>query len=303
MRVERLFEILTILLSKGIVSAKDLAQHFQVSTRTIYRDIDILSVSGIPVCMKKGRGGGISLIEGYKLDKTLLSEKDVESIIMSVGTLGMTKYNGIQPVLEKLLSLFQHKTVEDWVEIDFTNWDTDNEKDTRIDDVRKAILNRQFIELDYYNSNGQKTHRIVAPLKLVFKSYSWYVNAFCISKNAIRLFKITRIKNLLIQDKTFEREKYSPLVKKSNIEYPQYGNIEVVLRFSKDIVYLLFDYYDENDVEHQQDGSCIVKAVLPQGDWFFSHILSYGDKVEILSPLCIREEFKKRLKKVNDIYN
>ncbi len=320
MRVERLFEIVTILLSKGTVSAKYLAQHFDVSTRTIYRDVDVLSVSGIPVYMKKGYGGGISLMEGYQMDKAMLSDKDIESILLSVGALSATNYAGIDTVLDKLSVLFKSQAVTDWVEIDFTDWDTNKSKDTRIEDIRKAILNRLLLEIEYLNSYGQRRIRTIAPLKLVFKARSWYVYAYSLDKEALRMFKIRRIKRLQVLSSSFNREAYLNLNSDNELlsdkansysvalpttmqsTLPKSNFTELILKFKPDALYLLYDWYEEKDIVPQEDGTYVVKAMFPLDEWVFSHILSYGDKVEVVEPLFVRTEIKKRLKNIISIY-
>lgn len=303
MRVERLFNIVTILLTKDTVSAKELAERFDVSTRTIYRDIDVLSVSGIPVYMKKGYNGGISLMNDYKLDKSMLSENDVESIMMSVGALGATNYDSFNTALEKFSAIFSNHQVNDWVEIDFTDWDTDNKKDTRIEDIKSAILSRKLIKINYYSSYGQKTSRVLAPMKLIFKARAWYISAYCMEKKAMRIFKISRIRDLELTDENFDREEFLELNTETKDSGRKPNIVELKLKFKEDVLYLLYDWYNENDIEKTDDGHYIVNTSFPMDEWVYSHILSYGDKVEVLEPQAIRDEIAKRLSNILLIYN
>jgi predicted DNA-binding transcriptional regulator YafY len=303
MRVERLFNIVTILLTKDTVSAKELAERFNVSTRTIYRDIDILSVSGIPVYMKKGYNGGISLMNDYKLDKAMLSDSDVESIMMSIGALGATNLDSFNTALEKFSAVFTKHQVTDWVEIDFTDWSTDNKRDTRIEDIKRAILDRRLIRISYFNSYGQKKSRVLAPLKLIFKSRAWYISAYCIEKKDIRIFKIHRMKDLELLDEHFNREEYLQIKPQIKDSARKPNIVKLKMKFKEDVLYLLYDWYDDNDIEKTEDGHYIVNTEFPMDEWVYSHILAYGDKVEVLEPLFIREQIKKRLKNILQSYN
>ena len=106
MKINRLFEITTILLNKGTVTAKELADRFGVSTRTIFRDIDVLSSAGVPVYMKKGSGGGISILENYVFSRTLISDQESESLLLAVKTLQATQYPEVDMVLGKMGAIF-----------------------------------------------------------------------------------------------------------------------------------------------------------------------------------------------------
>ncbi len=303
MRTERLFNIVAALLAKDTVSAKALAERFDVSTRTIYRDIDVLSVAGVPIYMKKGRGGGISLVEGYKLENTMLNDKDVESIMMSIGALNATGYKGVEDVMNKFSAIFSNHKTDDWVEIDFTEWDTNKNLDDSFEKIKTAILDRRWISLSYFNSYGKHTLRTLAPLKLHFKARSWYVSAYCSDKKDVRIFKITRMREIVLSDERFQRDKYiemqtEPKEKNSKIE-----TVNIKMKFKPQAAYLLYDWYGQESIEQQEDGSYLVSATFPMDEWVYSHILSYGDNVEVLEPDFIRREIAARLKNILETYN
>lgn len=303
MRTERLFNIVAILLSKDTVSAKELAARFEVSTRTIYRDIDVLSVSGVPVYMKKGRGGGISLMEGYKLDKTMLNDEDIENIMLSVGTLSATGYKGVNNVIDKFSSIFHQHEVTDWVEIDFTDWDTDKNRDKSIEDIKTAILQRRLVNVTYFSSYGQKIERKLAPIKLVFKARAWYVNAYCMDKKSVRMFKIRRMREITLTNEHFVREEYINLLPKPKEQNPKTEIVTIKLKFKPQVLFLLYDWYKDEEIAKQEDGTYIVNTAFPMDEWVYSHILSYGDSVEVLEPQFLRNEIEKRLKNILNTYH
>ncbi len=149
MKINRLTEIIVILLNKKLVTAKELADRFEVSTRTIYRDIETLSMSGVPVYMTKGKGGGISLIEEYSIDKAILSKKDKESLIVALKTLQATKYPEINSVVNKIGSIFGEQNFSNWIEIDFTEWGSNFNEDDKFTKIKEAILRRNTINFNY----------------------------------------------------------------------------------------------------------------------------------------------------------
>ena len=202
MQINRLFEIVYLLLEKDTITAKELAQQFGVSVRTIYRDIDILSTAGIPVYTNKGKGGGISLLENFVLDKSILSEEEQNQIIFALQSLEKLDKNSEKKALEKMSRLF-HKQSENWIEIDFSNWSNENNK---FEMMKQAILKKQVMEFTYFNSYGEETKRQVEPLQIWFKDKAWYVKAYCRVKQDYRVFKIARMREIKVLEETFERE-------------------------------------------------------------------------------------------------
>ena len=154
----RLFEILYILLQKKKVTAKELAEKFEVSTRTIYRDIEALSSANIPIYMSKGKDGGISILEEYLLNKSILSEEEQNQILVALQSLEKMNIQKERKVLDKVSTIFNKKAT-DWIKIDFSNWSPSKENTFQI--IKTAILNKQIIEFTYYNSIGEETKRIV----------------------------------------------------------------------------------------------------------------------------------------------
>ena len=280
-----------------------MAERFHVSQRTIYRDIDVLSVAGVPVYMKKGRGGGISLMEGYKLEKTMLRDEDIENIMMSVGALNVTGYKGVDEVIEKISSVFSSHRPDDWVDVDFTEWDSHKSLDSSFNKMKTAILERRWVRLSYFSSYGQRSERKLAPLKLMFKARSWYVPAYCSEKSDTRIFKLSRMKEIEVTDERFEREGYLKILSKPKEENRHFEIVRLKLKFKPEAAYLLYDWYGDEDIEKQPDGTYIVTTAFPMDEWIYSHILSYGHNVEVLEPEHIRNEIKKRLESILETYN
>lgn len=288
----RLFEIIYILLGKGTATARELAERFEVSPRTIYRDIDALSLAGVPVYAKKGKNGGISLLEGYTLDKALLSDAERDDIMMGLQTLKATGYP--DGALEKLGALFRHD--ENWISVDFSGWD-EYEKD-KFDIVKTAVRSRNVIEFTYYNSYGKVSRRRAEPLQLLFRGKAWYLLAWCRRKESVRLFKLARMRGIAILDETFVRD--VPEMKNAPME-PGITT-EVLLHISPQAAYRVYDEFAPGNVEKNDDGSFAVRMTAPVDEWVYGYILSFGRYAQVVSPGDVRDVVKRKLEEALEQY-
>lgn len=288
----RLFEIVYMLMQKRKVTAKELADKFEVSTRTIYRDIEILSRANIPVYSTKGKEGGIGLLDEYVLNKTILSENEQNQILFALQGMKKIAKQDEKDILGKLSTLF-NKEINDWIRIDFSNWSKDNIQEKRFEIIKYAILNKQLIEFIYYNSNGEKSKRIVEPLQIWFKDKSWYLISYCRNKQDYRIFKIARIKEMKILEEHFERE----LPKEKEEEKYKFKSILLELEISKKMAYRVYDDFETEEISKKEDESFIVKVEYPDNDWVYGYILSFGEDIKVLSPERVKKIIKNKLEK------
>jgi predicted DNA-binding transcriptional regulator YafY len=292
MQINRLFEIVYILLNKKTVTAKELSERFEVSQRTIYRDIDTLSAAGIPIYTNKGKGGGISLLDDFVLNKSMLSDQDQNEILMSLQSLNAVKFPDIEPVLNKL-SLFFKKQSMNWIDVDFSHWGSEDSEREKFDLLKAAILNSKVLTFDYFSSYGKKTERNIEPVKLIFKGQSWYIYGYCKTKSDFRIFKITRIKNLKLLEESFKRD--IPIGVLGNFENNNIKIVELVLKIDEQMAYRVYDEFDEALISKNADGSFIVTVSFPEDEWVYGYVLSYGNYAEVLEPKHIREIIKEKL--------
>lgn len=301
MKTSRLFEIMTILLNKNSITARELADRFRVSTRTIYRDIDVLSEAGVPVYMNKGNGGGIYLLENYAINRTLISAQESESLLLAVRTLQATQYPELDRVLEKLGAIFKGISSQDWVEVDFSAWGSAaNEKNT-FNDIRQALMRRKVIHFQYVNAEGQKSIRHAEPEKLVFKDNAWYLVAFCRQRQEHRIFRISRMKRLEILPEIFEPKRAPSL--DSETKDSSQPLVKLKLRFQPKALNRLYDYFDDTHITQNEDNSFTLAVDLPDNEWVYGYILSFGDMVEVLEPEPVRTAIVERMKKALAIYH
>lgn len=298
MQESRLFRIVYYLLDKGKSTATELAEKFEVSVRTIYRDIDIISSMGIPIYATQGKGGGIMLLENFVLDKSLLSNQEKEQILMSLQGIIATEQKNSDELLTKLGSLFQSKTTN-WIEVDFSNWVKNNSSQDVFNIIKRAIFSRNVISIHYFGSNRESTWRRVEPLRLVFKSKDWYLYGFCLMRDDYRFFKLTRIRGIEILSDVYFRElptTYS-IGKLMDIE----NTIAVKLKFDKKMAFRVYDEFAEGVTEDEQ-GNLYIQTDLPDSDGLYSYLFSFADYVEVVEPEYIRKRIKKKLSDMQKKY-
>lgn len=287
MQINRLFEIIYILLNKKKVTAKELAEHFEVSIRTIYRDVDILASANIPIYASQGKGGGISLLDNYILNKSMLSENEQSEVLFALQSLTALQYPEVDKTLTKLSSLFNKDKIN-WIEVDFSLWGSNKACKEQFNTLKNAIVNHKIITFEYFNSLGEKNIRRVEPVKLLFKSRAWYLQGFCLSKKANRTFKITRMSEVQITEDYFiEKSQVELIVDIKDKESTKL--VDLLLSITPNGAHRILEDFDEKDVIKNEDGSYTVSTSLPEGAWLINYILSFGMDIEVLGPKNIRD--------------
>ena len=296
MQTTRLFEIIYILLGRKSVTARELAERFEVSPRTIYRDIDALSLAGIPVYTEKGKGGGIGLLPDFVLSKSLLSEGEQSEILTALQSLGSLKAAETDQVLRKLSAVF-NKSAVPWLEVDFSDWG--GCQGDIFQGCKAAILEKRVIAFDYYSTYGEKTSRRVEPLQLWFKSKAWYLRGFCLDKRDVRTFKLTRMQGFTLTEARFAERDFPPEPPPD----PKYMQLVALkLKIAPEMAYRLYDEFHPAQIEPQAGGGFLVHAVWLEDDWVYNTILSYGEHIEVLEPARIREIVKEKAQKIAEKY-
>lgn len=291
MEQSRLFKIVYHLLEKGKSTAPELAEKFEVSIRTIYRDLDTISAAGIPIYATQGKGGGIFIMQDFVLNKSLLSEQEKEQILMALQGISATEHNQTDELLMKLSGLFQSK-VTNWIEVDFSEWYKNTPNYDVFNLIKNAIFNQYTITFSYFAREGNYSNRTVEPIKLIFKNKDWYLYGFCLLRNDFRFFKLTRIKDLEISSDTFIREVKSSHEIETVIKNKNF--IHAKLKFSPKVAFRVYDEFTDN-VSKDNQGNLYVNIDLPDNENLFSYILSFGDNVEILEPDYLRHSMKEKL--------
>lgn len=295
MKGNRLFGIIYLLMANDSITARKLADYFEVSVRTIYRDIDLLSTLNIPIYASKGKNGGISLLDNYKLDKTLLTAEEQNQILIALESMEKLNIN-TNNLFDKMQTMFNKENIN-WLDIDFSVWGKDNNHTKIFNTLRQAIMDSRRVQFTYYNSKGEQKIRCVEPLQICFKYNSWYVYSFDIDKQDYRLFKLTRIKDLTLKEDTFKRE-FIPY----NSNYQEDDTIIIKLEIDQNMSYRVYDEFTEEDIDMLDNGNYLVTIKTPLSEWVYGYILSFGASAKVIEPVDIKMEIKNRLKSNLDNY-
>ena len=300
MQINRLFEFVYILMQRDSVTAKNLAERLNVSKRTVYRDIDILSISGVPIYTMRGKGGGIGLLPGFVLNKSILNEQEQNEILTALHGLSNVTENETARLLNKLSVIF-NKPADDWIEVDFSDWGSSNNF-MIFNDFKTAVLERRVVTFNYYNRYGEITFRRIEPMKLWFKAHSWYVKGFCLIKQDMRIYKMCRVENLTVTDEHFIKRDVGTSTDTDESKINRETIPVLKFRIAPEMTYRVFDYFNENSIERQRDGSFIVKAAWPEDNWVYGFILSFGKYIEVLEPKHLRDIISSTANEITKIY-
>lgn len=297
MKDNRLFRILYYILEKEKVTANELADKFEVSVRTIYRDIDSISSVGVPIFTTQGKGGGIKIDNEFILNKSLFDTNEKEQIIAALQGLEKTNKVYKSELITKLSALFKIKN-SNWIEIDFTSWESNNTYQDLFNTLKIAIINKNIISFSYNSSKAEKINRRVKPIRLLFKEQDWYLYAFCLLRNDFRYFKLSRIKDLEVLAINYE-DNFENAVLKKELKYENIVNIK--LKFDKSVAFRVYDEFNEAIVEDEK-GNLYVEMKIPNNYKLYNYIFSFGANVEILEPKEIRTQFKNMINKIAKKY-
>ena len=297
MKDNRLFRILYYILEKGKVTASELADKFEVSVRTIYRDIDSISSAGIPIYALQGKGGGIEIAEDFVLSKSLLSENEKQQIMSALQGLDNTTVQHENELLIKLSALFKMENIS-WIEVDFNNWQNNKRYEKVFNDIKSAILNKNIISFSYFSSNEEETNRSVKPVRLLFKSQDWYLYALCLLRHDFRYFKLSRIKNLEISAEKFEDSFENMILKK---EMSHENTVHIKVKFDRKVAFRVYDELN-GEITEDNDGNLYTEIEIPNDYNLYNYIFSFGDGVEVLEPEEVRMQIKKTINKMSEKY-
>ncbi len=300
MKIERLIGILSELLQKDMVTAPELARRFEVSRRTIGRDIEDLCRAGIPVSTRQGIGGGISIMEGYRVDRTLLTSRDMQMILAGLRSLDSVSGNHYYRRLMEKLQPGSSDFINgrDSVLIDLSSWHRDALA-LKIEAIQTAIDGNHWLAFHYYGPRGESS-RIIEPYYLVFKWSSWYVWGWCRAREDFRLFKLNRMEQLNVSAEQFEsREVPLPDLQDERV-FP--GGIPVKALFEPEMKWRLVDDYGPCCFEEQPDGRLLFHGEYTNRENLTQWLLAFGDKVRLLEPEDLRVELLKTAEAMAAVY-
>lgn len=309
MKIDRLVSIILILLDKERVGAQELAERFEVSRRTIYRDIDAINLAGIPVRAMSGVGGGFEIMEKYKIDKNFFSTADLSAILTGLtGLSGMMQGDELASALAKIKSFIpadKAKEIEfkaNQISIDLSPWIGHQNLQSNLEAIKAALQESKLLSFEYTDRHGNKTHRTAEPYQLVLKGGHWYWHGYCLQRNDFRLFKLSRISNLQMKEDSFvPREHQKPQLDYEAALTAMQTRIKI--RIHRSVVDRILDYCSYEDLSPDGEEHYFIRFPFIENDYYYSILLSFGDRCECLEPPHIRAEVKRRIQAFAQIYD
>ncbi|WP_392888594.1 helix-turn-helix transcriptional regulator [Eubacterium limosum] len=308
MKVDRLVSIIMILLDKKRIGAQALADMFEVSPRTIYRDVDAINMAGIPVRSTSGVGGGFEIMPEYKVDKKVFSADDLLALLMGLSSLsGMVRGDELVHALAKVRSFIPADRAKDielkvnQINIDLSLWMGNGNIQSNLEIIKAAMQESRLLTFEYIAHHGNKTARTAEPYQLVLKSSHWYLQGYCHKREAYRLFRLSRMSNLQMQEETFTPRKYQkPQLDFDNILTNMQTKIKI--RIHKSVMDRVLDFCAYEDFLPDGDAHYIVSFPFIENEYHYGILFSFGDKCECLEPPHVRAEMKRRIQEIAMIY-
>jgi len=308
MKLQRLIAILTALLRKDRISATALAEKFEVSVRTIYRDIEALEAAGIPIVTHTGVNGGISIIEQYKIDKKLFTDQDISTLLTSLysvsGSIPDAKVNQTLEKIKGLIPREHGRSIEltsKQLYIDMTPWSNHPRISDALRLIQKALEESRLIQFSYTGRHGETAERTAESHQLVLKENNWYLRAFCLKRQEFRTFKLRRMENIVMLSQEFDpREFEGGMTDFKDWKSDQLVVVELIV--DEALRERALDYCHDEYLEDLDDGRINIKMPFVESEMGYSVLLGMGHQCEVIAPAHIRAEVIRRIALMKDIY-
>jgi predicted DNA-binding transcriptional regulator YafY len=308
MKIDRLVSIIMVLLDKERIGAQELADMFEVSLRTIYRDIDTINLAGIPVSSISGVGGGFEIMQNYKIDKKVFSSGDLSAILMGLSNLSnMIQGGELVHALTKVKSFIPADKAKDielkanQICIDLNPWMGSRSIQSHLEMIKTALQESKLLSFEYADRYGNETFRTAEPYQLVLKSNHWYFQGYCHKRNDYRLFRLSRIENLQMQKESFTPRDYQkPILDFDDMLAAM--QTEIIIRIHTSIMERVLDYCDYDHFAPDDSEHYIVRFPFIENEYYYNILFSFGDKCECLEPPHIRAEMKRRIRDIAALY-
>ncbi|MDU4694525.1 MULTISPECIES: helix-turn-helix transcriptional regulator [Paenibacillus] len=301
-KVERLISIIMILLKKEVVSATEFSELFNVSKRTILRDMETLSLANIPIYSIQGVNGGYGIMDEYKVDKRLLSSSDLENILTALGGLEQILLTGeVERTIKKIEAMVSPLSLRRSIQLSFYDWEGRSEMLETLKICQDSILKKRLVSFDYTDKDGVVTNRMVEPYALHFSESSWYLRGFCLHRQGYRTFKLSRIDHITVDERGFQpRDDWSEQGHEANY-IPQLVMIKAWI--SPSIKDQIIERYGRKSIEEPGSGHFLGTLYVPQNPTGFQFLASFGTQLKVLEPTTYVEDFRNYLSQMMENYS
>lgn len=303
--------ITILLLNRKRVQAQELADRLEVSLRTIYRDLESLNLAGIPIVSYTGAEGGFEIMDNFRMDRQMLSFDELIALstalrgLHSSQALSTRNLDGLLDKVGALVSKAEqnHVADADQIIIDLSPWRNSPSERIKYDTLHKAVSDIRLIHFTYTDGQGEETERCIEPMGLVLKGYTWYLHGYCLVRDDYRMFRLSRIRDILILEDTFQR-RLMALSELNGNWSPKHDSkmIDLVLRFRGTAKVSAVDHFDPDEIERQPDGSLIIRTKYPNNEWLIGFLLSFRTNLVILEPPHISAAVRKSALEISKLY-
>jgi predicted DNA-binding transcriptional regulator YafY len=297
-----------VLLERKKISAVKLAEMYEVTPRTIYRDLETLNLAGIPIITYPGVNGGVGIMEEFKIDKKLFTTSDIATLIMGLGSISSTmSSDDIINTLAKVKGLIPDEQIRDielkanQITIDLAPWIGNKNLKPNLEKIKTALNDNKLLTFNYSDRNNKKTSRKVEPYRLVLKESNWYLQGYCDSRQDFRIFKLTRIGELEVLEDTFTPRELDALVLGA-WEHIEKRISSIKLLVHESLRDRITEFCGEENIEECEENKLLVNFPFVEDDLGYGLLLSFGDKCECLEPANVREELTRRIKNMLKVY-
>lgn len=303
MKLARIVSIIMLLLQQKKVTAGKLAEMFEVSIRTIYRDIEVISQAGIPVTTNQGANGGIGIMEEYKFEKGFFTIADITSLLIGLGSIPLTSED-VLATIAKIKGLAPKEQIQDIetkakrVIVDHTPWSGLRPLPSHLETIKSVLETNKLIAFDYYDASGKESTRTVEPYHLLMKESTWYLLAWCLTRQDIRMFRLSRMSELRLLNEQFTPREldFNPP------DEPLPNSVTLKLLVDESLRGYMADICGKENLEPHGDNKFLAHYPFIESDYGYGMILCFGDKCECLGPEPIRREIKRRTESLFKLY-
>lgn len=309
MKFERMLAIVMLLLHREKINAKELAEMFEVSIRTIYRDIEAINASGIPIVTTSGVGGGISIMEQYKIDKGIFTTSDITAMLMGLGVIsGTLSGTDNTNAIVKLKSFIPEEQINEMnmkinqVIFDLSSWMGSRDSESTLNSIKQALEDNRLLSFTYFGHGGKEKILSIEPHRLVFKGNNWYLQGYSLVKQDFRLFKLRRISGVQVSAEDFlTREAPHPFSDFTDSMCKKMFPVKLLIEESA--LDKMLDYCTMDDIMQASDGKLIVNFNFIDDDYGYGILMSFGNQLVCIEPDFVRAEIKKRLNDMMKLYS
>ncbi len=311
MKNERLLAMTDYLLRCGRKTAEELAERFEVSPRTIYRDIDSLCAAGVPIVSEAGTGGGYELEESYRIDRSFLSADEIADLTSLLEGLSeavkdrhlersLGKISALGPRGRELLAERPADRLPPPLIVTFSPFTSSGGDPNLVREIRRAIAERRVVAFTYVDGEARETERSVEPYSLVIGGATWYLHAWCRLRRSFRLFKLIRIRNAAMVCERYDPYAHAPVPRpfafadSPEVPVPIAVSVEAKLRPAMD------EAFPDRGTGPDEDGRWTYRFTWPLGAYLVQFLLYFGPGLRVLEPAELRAGLERAAREIAD---